>query len=136
MQMLRTLIVKIWRISCANALAITGCLSVILFVEAYMLTAAIWLTIVSLLIFYYAAIRDFGEINDLPPLQPSPWSTKFNRFWSITVTNILWIFGGLTYIFFCSGIQRLYIICLTIIGFIMMYIDAYRNLLIEEAGES
>jgi predicted RND superfamily exporter protein len=126
---------KIWRITTANALAITGGLSLLNFAEDHVYTNAILLTVISLVVFYYASYRDFGELV-LPspdaPVKPWSWHVFLRRMWKITLGNVLWIFAGLTYIFFVVGVSMIYLTTLTLIGFVMMYIDAYRVMEEEE----
>jgi predicted RND superfamily exporter protein len=128
---------KIWRITTANALAITGGLSLLNFAEDHVYTNAILLTVISLVVFYYASYRDFGDL-ELPspdaPTKPWSWHVFRRRVWSITLSNALWIFAGLTYIFFVVGVSMVYLTALTLIGFVMMYIDAYRVMEEEEAA--
>jgi hypothetical protein len=128
---------KIWRITTANALAITGGLSLLNFAEDYVYTNAIILTVISLVVFYYVSYRDFGDL-ELPspdaPTKPRSWHVFRRRVWSITLSNALWIFAGLTYIFFVVGVSMVYLTTLTLIGFVMMYIDAYRVMEEEEAA--
>ena len=128
---------KIWRITTANALAITGGLSLLNFAEDHVYTNAIILTIISLVVFYYVSYRDFGDLElPSPDALTKPWSWHVfrRRVWNITLSNALWIFAGLTYIFFVVGVSMVYLTALTLIGFVMMYIDAYRVMEEEEAA--
>jgi len=132
MQQLRIFVLKIWRISCANALALGGCLSVIFFVEADTYNLAIALTIISLVIFYFASYRDFGELDEHSISEQFNIQQFVSRIWKISLDNVLWTFAALTYIFFVTGKQILYMVLITLVSFIMMYIDAYRTMVAEE----
>lgn len=133
MNNVRIFIIKIWRITCANALAITGGISLMFFVDNTTYNMALLLTIASLAIFYYATYRDFGELED-PPQELFDIRVFFSRIWKITLTNALWIFAGLTYLLFVTGIHFFVLTLLTLAGFIMLYIDSYRNIAIEETS--
>ena len=130
MQRLRILAIKIWRITCADALTVCGGLSLLLFVEDSAFNLALLLTVVSLVIYYYAALRDFGELIAYPS-EPFVWRVFFTRIWKITLANVLWIFSAITYLFFVAGIHLLLLILLTIAGFTLLYINAYRTMAIE-----
>ena len=132
MHMLRTVVIKLWRITCANALAVSGVLSLLFFVEAPMLTAAIVLTVVSISVFYYASLRDFGELDTSSSAGDFTWSGLLRRLWKVTLLNILWIFGGITCVLFCTGTQLPYVASITGIGFVLMYIDGNRSLAKDE----
>ena len=139
MSTVQIFVIKIWRITTANALAITGGLSLLNFAEGHVYINAVILTVVSMAVFYYASYRDFGELV-LPstgaPQKPWSWRVFFYRIWKITLGNALWIFAGLTYIFFVVGISMVYLTLLTMSGFVMLYIDAYRTMEEEADAEN
>lgn len=136
MHTLSTFLRKLWRITCANAWAITNGISLIFFVEAPVYTIALVLTIVSLLVFYVVSYKSLGELQVVTDPHPFSWGTFGARIWKITLANILWTISGMVYLFFCSGTQLIYIALITISGSVLLYIDAYRTILIEESSES
>ena len=136
MHTLSTFLRKLWRITCANAWAITNGISLIFFVEAPVYTIALVLTIVSLLVFYVVSYKSLGELQLVTDPHPFSWGTFGARIWKITLANILWTISGMVYLFFCSGTQLIYIALITISGSVLLYIDAYRTILIEESSES
>ena len=136
MHTLSTFLRKLWRITCANAWAITNGISLIFFVEAPVYTIALALTIVSLLVFYVVSYKSLGELQVVTDPHPFSWGTFGARIWKITLANILWTISGMVYLFFCSGTQLIYIALITISGSVLLYIDAYRTILIEESSES
>lgn len=135
MQRWYVFIIKIWRITCANALAVFGGLSLMLFVEKVVFNIALALTVVSIVIFYYVSYRDFGELTDTPH-EPFIWRVFFTRIWQITLANALWIFSGLTYLFFVTGIYLWMLTLLTFVGFTLLYIDAYRTMAVADAASA
>lgn len=133
MHPIRLTFTKIWRITCANALAIAGGISLLFFVEGHMYTIALWLTVISLAIFYYAAYRDFGDLEiKIPAPHPFIWQKFIARLWHITLENALWLLAGLTYLLFLTGPRMMVLTTITVVSFVLMYIDAYRELLLTE----
>jgi hypothetical protein len=132
MQRWRMFIIKIWRISCANSLAVCGGISLMFFVEDAVYNIALALTVISIAMFYYVSYRDFGDFTETPSEQ-FVWRVFVTRIWKITLANALWIFSGLTYLFFVTGIHLFMLTLLTIIGFSMLYIDAYRTMVVADA---
>lgn len=123
---------KIWRITCANALGITGGLSLLIFVEKQVYTMALVLTVISVVIFYIVSYRDFGDIDDTSITESFSFPVFSRRLIHITLANALWVFVGVTYIFFATGMQMIYLAVLTFGGFVLLYIDEYDKLLRAE----
>lgn len=123
---------KLWRITCANALGISGGISLLIFVEKQVFTLALVLTVVSLVIFYVVAYRDMEDDTEPPVSESFSLQIFTRRLIRITMANALWLFVGVTYIFFATGVQMIYLALLTCAGFVLLYIDEYRRLMFEE----
>ncbi|MFM2309599.1 MAG: hypothetical protein RLY87_1721 [Chloroflexota bacterium] len=127
----RIVLTKIWRITTANALSLSGGLSLLHFVSSALYPIALGIVLISFGVYFTSSYRQFG---DLPAPFVEPWSirTILRRIWIITLNNILAICGGLTYLFFVLGTSVLKLTLLIVSGYVLMYIDSYRTLRAEE----
>jgi hypothetical protein len=132
----RIFFIKIWRITTANALSISGGISLLHFVDASVYWYAIMITSISFVVYFSSAYRNMGQLSFPDPAAPvPPWSLRvtLQRIWVITLNNVLGIFGGLTYLFFVLGTGVIKLTVLIVSGYILMYIDNYRTLKQEDA---
>jgi hypothetical protein len=136
MSPVRIFLIKMWRITTANALSISGGLSLLHFVDASVYIYAICISAISFVVYYTSSYRNMGQLTFPDPTAPiPPWSitVALHRIWVITLNNVLGIFGGLTYLFFVLGTGVIKLTALIVTGYVLMYIDAYRTLKQEDA---
>lgn len=133
MSPVRTFITKIWRITCAHAIPLAGGISLLIFVEKYVYMIALLLTIASFVIFYVSAYREYGDIIEMPINAPVSLAVFIRRIIKITLDNALVIVAGVTYLLFVTGLQMIYLSLITIISFILHYIDAYHQIAMKES---
>ena len=133
MSQLMIFCIKIWRITCANALALSGGLSLLIFVEKHVHTWALVMTSVSFVIFYVVAYQQFGELEPALADEAFSWQVFVRRITKITLVNALVIVAGVTYLLFVTGLQMCYLSLLTVVSFVLHYIDEYQRLRRTEA---
>ena len=131
----RIVLTKIWRITTANALSISGGLSLLHFVSGSVYHIALAIVLISFTVYFTSSYRNFG---DLPAPFVEPWSVRtfFHRIWVITLNNVLAICGGLTFVFFVLGTSVIKLTLLIVTGYVLMYMDSYRTLRAEEHAAS
>lgn len=126
---------KLWRISTARALEVTGTISMLQFVEDDVFPIALAMVAVGLFVYYVSAYMGLAEMT-LPTQSDAPfdWRVWSRRMLTITLNNGFWILTGITFVLFVTGITLIRLTIITVLGFVMMYIDAYRTMEEEESA--
>ena len=127
----RIVLTKIWRITTANALSLSGGLSLLHFVDSSVYPIALAIVLISFGVYFSSSYRNFGDLP-APFVEPWRFGTFFHRVWVITLNNVLAICGGLTYLFFVLGTSVIKLTLLIVTGYVLMYVDSYRTLRAEE----
>lgn len=135
MQPLLLFAYKLWRISTARALEVTGTISMLQFVEDDVFPIALAMVAVGLFVYYVSAYMGLAEMT-LPTQSDAPfdWRVWSRRMLTITLNNGFWILTGITFVLFVTGITLIRLTIITVLGFVMMYIDAYRTMEEEESA--
>ena len=124
---------KIWRIITAKSLEITGSIAILLFAPNDVWLIALSLVLIGLLAYFVSEYRELSGLT-LPTRSDAPWNWKTwrRRMLRITLDNGFWILTGTTFILFVTGITLLWMSLLTIVGYVLMYIEQYRTMEAKE----
>ncbi len=127
---------KLWRITTARALEVTGTFSMLQFVEDDVFPIALAMVAVGLFIYYASAYINLTDMH-LPVRNDAPfdWTVWSRRMLTITLNNGFWILTGITFVLFVTGVTLIRLTIITVLGFAMMYIESYRTMEEEENAQ-
>jgi hypothetical protein len=134
MQSILLFLYKLWRITTARALEVTGTFAMLQFVEDDVFPIALAMVATGLFIYYVSSYTNLSEMT--LPIRKSPefdWAVWSRRMFRITLNNGFWILTGITFVLFVTGMTLIRLTIITVLGYAMMYIESYRTMEEEES---